>query len=118
MPQEFIDIEKVDLLNKTLDMKNDGYRLAQICALMDMTLMYSFVKDEDLITLRFNAGHPEPVESISCLYPFAYIYENEMKDLFGINIVNINLDFKGNFYQTAVKTPFRESLESDVKDFE
>jgi hypothetical protein len=46
------------------------------------------------------------LESVSSIYPYAYLYENEMKDLFGIQIQNINLDFAGKLYRTAVKTPF------------
>ncbi|MCL2772418.1 MAG: NADH-quinone oxidoreductase subunit C [Oscillospiraceae bacterium] len=103
-----IDIEKVDLLNKVLDMKNAGYRLAQMCAtkLQNFILLYSFVKDEKLVTLRFNSDIADTVESVSWIYSYAFLYENEMKDLFGVNVLNMNLDFHGHFYETAVKTPF------------
>ena len=116
MTQKFVDIEKIDLLNKTLDMKNTGCRLAQICAVNDGSpvLLYSFIKGEELISLRFKIEASEPVESISCLYSYAFLYENEMKDLFGINILNMNLDFNGHFYETTVKTPFAP-VESEVK---
>ena len=82
--------------------------MAQMCAtkLQDFMLLYSFVKDEKLVTLRFNSGISEPVESIGWIYSYAFLYENEMKDLFGIDILNMNLDFHGHFYETAVKTPF------------
>ena len=117
MIQEIIDIEKMDLLNKVLDMKNAGYRLAQICATkfqnnQSFILLYSFIKDEKdekderFITLRFAADISDTVESIGWLYSYAFLYENEIKDLFGINILNMNLDFKGHFYETSVKTPF------------
>ena len=36
----------------------------------------------------------------------ALLYENEMHDLFGINVKNMAIDYKGTFYRTAVKTPF------------
>ena len=106
--QEIIDIEKLSILNKTRDMKNAGYRLVQICALKDLSLLYSFEKDDKLMVLRFSADC-ESVESISGVYSYAFMYENEIKDLFGINIVNINLDFNGHFYETAIKMPFREA---------
>ena len=115
--QEIIDIEKADVLNKAREMKSEGYRLGQILALPDLTLMYCFVKDEALVTLRYLADESTPVESISSVYPYAFMYENEIKELFGVNIVNINLDFDGNFYETAVKMPFR-AAESKVKDDE
>jgi len=108
MIQEIIDIEKIDLLNKSLDMKNGGRRLAQICATKSaaLVLLYSFVKEDRFTTLRFTIDAGEPVESISWLYPYAFLYENELKDLFGINILNMNIDFGGKFYQTAQKNPF------------
>jgi len=115
--QKIIDIKKSDILNKTQVMKIDGYRLAQILALKDLTLHYLFVKDENLIIFRYSANCPDPVESISSIYPYAFMYENEIKDLFGVNIVNMNLDFEGKFYETSIKMPFR-ALESKVNDGE
>ena len=108
MDQQIRDIEKMDLLNKALDMKNSGYRLAQICAvkLDKFMLLYSFVKDGKLVTLRCYSGLDENVESLSWLYSYAFLYENEMKDLFGIKMVNMRIDFQGHFYDTAIKTPF------------
>jgi len=115
--QEIIDIELVDILNKAREMKNAGYRLGQILALPDLTLMYCFVKDEELTTLRCLADDCTPVESISGIYSYAFMYENEIKELFGVNILNINLDFDGNFYETSVKVPFK-AVEGKVKDDE
>jgi len=111
MVQEIIDIEKMDLLNQVLNLKNVGYRLAQICAtkLEKFILLYSFIREDILISLRFTAETTEAVESISWLYSYAFLYENEIKDLFGINILNMNLDFNGHFYDTMVKTPFNQN---------
>ena len=94
MIQEIIGIEKIDLLNKTLDMKNAGYRLAQACATKagELVLLYSFIKDEKLTTLRFTIDGSERVESISWLYPYAFLYENEMKDLFGDYVTDLYVD--------------------------
>ena len=36
----------------------------------------------------------------------SFIYENEIHDLYGINIKNINIDYKGKFYRTDVKAAF------------
>ena len=117
MLQEIIDIEKSELLDKAQDMKNAGYRLATITALNDLTLLYSFVKDEKQLVLRYPASGSDPVESISGLYSYAFMYENEIKDLFGVNVVNMNLDFNGHFYETSIRVPFR-AVESKVNDGE
>jgi len=120
MNQKMIDIEKVDLLNKVLDMKNIGYRLGQICAikLEKFVLLYTFVKNGELVTFRLNCEPGEPVESISWLYSYAFLYENEMKDLFGLNMVNMSLDYNGHFYETAVKTPFNPAPAVDPEKSE
>jgi ech hydrogenase subunit D len=107
MHLEFKDIEKADLLNICRAMKNDGQRLATITALSDLTLLYSFVKDEKQIVLRYSADCPDPVQSISEIYSYAFMYENEINDLFGIKVANMNVDFGGHFYETTVKMPFR-----------
>ena len=116
MQQEIIDIKNVELLNKTLAVKNAGYRLAQICAtkLSEIILLYSYIKDEKLLTYRFTISSLDTVESISCLYPYAFMYENEIKDLFGVQYLNMNINFNGNFYKTAIKKPFNPS-ENEVK---
>jgi ech hydrogenase subunit D len=33
------------------------------------------------------------------------LYENEIHDLFGVPVDGLAIDFKGNFYKTAVKFP-------------
>ena len=113
--QEMVHIEKKELLNKARDMKNSGYRLVQMHALKDLTLLYSFEKDDKLVTFSLSADSPDPLESISNVYSYAFMYENEIKDLFGVSIANMNLDFNGHFYETAIKMPFR-APESKVKN--
>ena len=113
--QETVHIEKVDILNKTRDMKNAGYRLVQMHALPDLTLLYHFEMNEESLVLSFSAEGSEPVESISSVFSYAFMYENEVKDLFGVDFANMNLDFNGHFYDTTIKMPFR-APESMVKD--
>ena len=36
----------------------------------------------------------------------AFLYENEIHDLFGVVVKNINIDYGGTLYRTAIKTPF------------
>lgn len=97
-----------ELLAETLRMKNNGYRLVAIsCTNKNgMELSYSFDKKYDFLNLRLNINYEVSIESISCIYPYAFLYENEIKELFGVNITGISTDFKDNFYKIAVKTPF------------
>ena len=113
--QEVIDISRVDIINKTQEMKDAGYRLTHIIALKDLTLRYGFEKGGEFVVVRVSAGNEYPVESISGIYSYAFTYENEIKELFGIEITNINQDFGGHFYKTAVKMPFVANPEKSVK---
>ena len=46
------------------------------------------------------------VESITGTYWPAFIYENEMHDLFGIKFMHMELDYEGNFFKVAEPTPW------------
>lgn len=102
-------ISSNELLAETLHLKNEGYRLVAItCTSKDgMELSYSFDKDYDLINLRFVTDTVEEVMSISIIYPYSFLYENEIKELFGVNIKDISIDFNDSLYKIPVKTPFK-----------
>lgn len=99
-----------DLLADALRLKNDGYRLVAItCTNKDgMELSYSFDKNYDLLTLRFVTDTEEEIESISIVYPYSFLYENEVKELFGVKIKDIAVDFNNSLYKIPVKTPFAQ----------
>ncbi|MDF2485200.1 MAG: ech hydrogenase subunit [Herbinix sp.] len=102
-------ISSNELLAETLHLKNEGYRLVAItCTNKDgMELSYSFDKDYDFINLRFVTDTEEEIMSISIIYPFSFLYENEIKELFGVNIKDISIDFNNSLYKIPVKTPFK-----------
>jgi ech hydrogenase subunit D len=51
------------------------------------------------------------IPSITKIYPCAFLYENEMHDLFGIRIKDINIDYKGTLYKLARPKPFNPDPE-------
>jgi ech hydrogenase subunit D len=111
MSQEQIEIITVEtLLDKVKAMKAEGRRLAQISAtrLPDaVELTYSFDLNSQLANLRLSLPGDKPqLPSISSVYLCAVLYENEIHDLFGVQVDGIAIDFKGNFYKTSVKFPF------------
>ena len=90
-------------------MKENGFRLVQIsCTRLDdiFELNYSFDKDYDFTNIKFNITAEVELPSISFIYQPAFLYENEMHDLFGIKINNISIDYNGGLYKMSVKTPF------------
>jgi ech hydrogenase subunit D len=99
------------ILTTALEMKNAGYRLAQIHVTkprpktddetpQKLDIVYTFVDDAAgaIINYRIPIDQDEDIESVSVIYPYSYLYENEMKDLFGVRVHNINVDFKGRLY--------------------
>ena len=108
-PQEIIQIGKNDLVGMVAQLFAEGYRLVQIgCTTLQSAyeLNYSFDKDYRFKNLRITAAPGEEVPSISVIYANAFLYENEIHDLFGVVIKNITIDYRGTLYRTAIKTPF------------
>lgn len=102
-------IQPAELVGKVADYFAKGYRIVQICATKipeHIELNYSFDKDYKFENLRLIIQQKDEVPSVSQVYWCAFAYENEINDLYGTNIQNINIDFKGKFYQTTVKAPF------------
>ncbi|NLM81207.1 MAG: NADH-quinone oxidoreductase subunit C [Candidatus Methanoculleus thermohydrogenotrophicum] len=98
-----------DLIREVEGLHADGYRLVQIgCTDIGgaYEINYSFDKDYQFRNLRLTVGPEEEVPSISGIYWGAFVYENELHDLFGIPVTGINIDFKGTFIKTAEKYPF------------
>ncbi len=108
-PQEIIPIGKNDLVGMVAHLFTEGYRLVQIgCSTLESAyeLNYSFDRDYRFRNLRITVAPDEEVPSISVIYPNAFLYENEIHDLFGIVVKDIAIDYSGSLYRTAIKTPF------------
>ena len=108
-PQEIVPIGKNDLVGRVAQFFAEGYRLVQIsCNTLPSAyeLNYSFDKDYRFKNLRVTVAPDEEVPSISVIYANAFLYENEIHDLFGVPIKNIVIDYGGSLYRTAIKTPF------------
>jgi len=61
-------------------------------------------KNYQLKTLRMNITQETEIPSITETYWGAFMYENEIHELFGITFKGINIDFKGNLYKKKMKT--------------
>ena len=68
---------------------------------------WSFAQDDGRLEhLRERVLPGEEVPSISDYFGAAFLYENEVRELFGINVTGLNLDLQGQLYKTATKVPF------------
>jgi ech hydrogenase subunit D len=107
--QEITAIEKRDLVGMVAQFFAEGYRLVQVgCTTLpgSYELTYSFDKDYRCTHLRLLVMPEEEVPSITAVYGNAFLYENEIHDLFGVTVTNIAIDYHGTLYRTAVKSPF------------
>ncbi len=107
--QEITPIGKDELVGATAELFAEGYRFVHVCCTTlesSYELTYSFDKAYRLKNLRITVTPDEEVPSISVIYPNAFLYENELHDLFGLIIRNIVVDYHGTLYRTKVKTPF------------
>lgn len=105
-----IDIDVTELLPKVMEFKTNGYRISQACAAYineKYELSYSFtdLNTYEFITLRVVIDVDTEVPSISEIIPAAVFYENEMKELFGVKIKMINLDYNNKLYRINAKAP-------------
>jgi ech hydrogenase subunit D len=141
MAQTFETIPCGELLEKVSGLRKAGYRLVQISATRlpacgaeaatppasagtpparhrpeHVELTYSFDRDHQLANLRLQIPAAESrIPSISSIFWCAFLYENELHDLFNLQVDGMAVDFHGHLYETAVKFPFGSTKPPVVK---
>lgn len=122
---EIVGIPVDSLLFESMKMKNAGCRLVQACvayADKKFELSYSFTNDETykMTTLRIILDDlATEVPSISEIFPYASFYENEMHELFDVNIRMIGLDYHDRLYRIRQEAPMipedaREAIHAEL----
>ena len=104
MIENVTNIEKKDLIDEIKKIKVDGYRLITAsCVDMGSQFMvyYHFDKKSDMKHLKVIVNKDEEVPSISGVYFAGVLVENEMKDLFGMKITDLAIDYQGKFMITG-----------------
>ncbi len=100
MIENVTEISKEHLLTEVQDASFNDYRFvtATCVDLGNDTLdvIYHFDKDFELKNFRLTVKRGEAVPSISKIYFCAILVENEMKELFGLNVENIAIDYGGH----------------------
>jgi ech hydrogenase subunit D len=117
--QTFEIIPMQALLEKVGELRKQGYRLVQIGATRlpeHVELTYSFDRESRLVNLRFQVlAAAARIPSISSIYWCAFLYENEMHDLFNVQVDGMAVDFQGHLYETKVKFPFGSTKAPSAK---
>ena len=70
---------------------------------------WSFARGGELEHIRERVLPGEEVPSISAHFGGAFLFENELRELFGINVTGIAIDLQGQLYKTAERVPFSPS---------
>ena len=100
MIENLVEITSDQLLDEISKSKYQGYRfVTATCADNGddtIDVLYHFDKNYEMRNYRITVKKGEEVPSISKIFFCAVLVENEMKELFGINITDIALDFGGH----------------------
>lgn len=103
-----------DELYKIMEQKyNDGYRLAQILSVAYEgynEVIYSVAKEYEMENYKINLPIDEEIKSFSDIFPAATLYENEIKELWGVKVVGMALDYHNKFYRIEKETPFKKQI--------
>jgi ech hydrogenase subunit D len=102
--QSVVPIEPGSLLVEVDALRAAGWRLVQILCIgkaEGAELSYSFGLDLEMRSLRFELADDASLPSITSLYPGAFLYENEIRDLFGVRVERIRADWNGRVYDVA-----------------
>ena len=112
--QSIVEISVERLLPEVDALRSAGWRIVQILCVSSAggnELSYSFGSGLEMRSLRIRLPAEAPaaeskVPSITALYPAAFLYENEIRDLFGVSIERIAGDWDGKVFDVAGDRPF------------
>ncbi|WCJ60240.1 NADH-quinone oxidoreductase subunit C [Fontisphaera persica] len=109
--QTIIPLPVAELPARVLMLRHEGWRLVHISATPageQIEVNYGFDRLGVYQTLRVTLPAAAPrLPSISRIYWAAFVYENEMHDLFDVQVEGMAVDFHGHFIKTATPFPFR-----------
>lgn len=121
MIDNVVPVTRETLLAEVQHLADGGQRLISATAIDQgeyLEILYHFDKDLKLTHLKLEVKPGEEVPSISRIYFCAFVPENEIKDLFGVNITNIIIDYQGKFFleDDAPRTPLLKSKPPEEGD--
>lgn len=109
LESDFITIPLERAHDLAIEKKNEGARFVQIHAVNGdgaCDLYYTFMENGVLKNYKVESIAPNiPVESITDVFLAAFVFENEARELFGIGMRNVAIDFGGHMYDLAETAP-------------
>lgn len=100
MLQNCKDITSDALLTEVASKLPMGYRFVTMTCVDNgeaFDILYHFDKNYELLNLRLRLPKGASLPSISGLVFAAVLVENEIKDLFGIDVTGLAIDYQGHF---------------------
>lgn len=104
-----------EFMSEAEALARSGWRLALINATAvppagfeegPVDLSWTFELRGRLLTLRQQVAAGETVPSLSGCFGAAFLYENEIRELFGVDFTGLSPDYRGELYRTSTKVPF------------
>ena len=106
---DFVQIPLADLHREAAVKKMEGWRFIQTHAVntdSGIDLYYSFMKNGRIENLKVaGVTKDQPVPSITDMFLAAFVFENEARELFGVDMRDIAIDFAGALYAPAEAEP-------------
>jgi ech hydrogenase subunit D len=121
MIENISDLSVDLLLGEVQNLQYDDYRFVTATCVDNndgsFDVIYHFDKDLQLKNYRVRVGREDEIPSISRIYFCALLVENEIKELFGLNITNIAIDYGGHMLLSdgAPDTPMARQQITIVK---
>ncbi len=106
---EFVEIALENLHREAAIMKAEGWRFIETHAVNTdngVDLYYAFMKDGLARNLKIvGVTKDDAVPSITDMFLAAFVFENEARELFGVDMKDIAIDFAGTMYAPAISEP-------------
>lgn len=104
------DVTRESLVDQVEKLLDEGFRFVTIsCTSLPahFDLVYHFDRSYHLEHLRLKLSPDQPLPSVSRICSPALVIENELKDLFGLRVDDLLVDFGGRFLlsESAPKAP-------------
>jgi NADH:ubiquinone oxidoreductase subunit C len=102
------DISIAMLIETVQAMLKDGMRFVTMTCLDHgdtFEIFYHFDKNLKLYNLRIQFPHDEEIPSVTGVCLAAFLVENEIKELFGVKITDIVIDYQNHLYLTEECEP-------------
>lgn len=110
MIEHILPVTPDHLVNEVQQLQFAGYRFVTATSVDNdgtFDLLYTFDRQGAMRHLRIVVAAHDAVPSISRIYSCAVLVENEIKELFGVNITDIAIDYGGRLLlsEGAPETP-------------